>query len=158
MNLDSAIPQCILAKVIPFLGNVEAMFFNWSNLILKPVAHSDMFSGNEPGDEDEDVDIGGNDPPTTSYFPIDGINNAAQRSSRGSSSSSSSSDSGSSSSGLYLLIFFLQMRSSFILFSVMFHPYMFFNSFFLLLSFTLHIYLYCIYIVFLVLPCLLKEI
>ncbi|XP_020696646.1 transcription factor GTE9-like [Dendrobium catenatum] len=54
--------------------------------------------GNEPVDEDEDVDIGGNDPPTTSYFPVDGVNNAAPRSNRGSSSSSSSSESGSSSS------------------------------------------------------------
>ncbi|XP_020593353.1 transcription factor GTE8-like isoform X2 [Phalaenopsis equestris] len=54
--------------------------------------------GNEPVDEDEDVDIGGNDPPTTSYFPVDGINNAVPRSSRVSSSSSSSSESGSSSS------------------------------------------------------------
>lgn len=57
-----------------------------------------LCKGNEPVDEDEDVDIGGNDPPTTSYFPIDRVDNTAPRSSRGSSSSSSSSESGSSSS------------------------------------------------------------
>ncbi|KAL6319362.1 hypothetical protein AAG906_014036 [Vitis piasezkii] len=47
---------------------------------------------------DEDVDIGGNDPPTSSYPPIEIEKDAAHRNSRCSSSSTSSSDSGSSSS------------------------------------------------------------
>ncbi|KAK8948317.1 Transcription factor GTE8 [Platanthera guangdongensis] len=49
-------------------------------------------------DEDKDVDIDGNDHPTTSYFALNALNCAAPRRSRGSSSSTSSSESGSSSS------------------------------------------------------------
>ena len=57
-----------------------------------------MLSGNDQ--PDEDVDIGGNDPPTSSYPPVEIEKDAAHRNSRCSSSSTSSSDSGSSSSGL----------------------------------------------------------
>ncbi|XP_017700225.2 transcription factor GTE9-like isoform X2 [Phoenix dactylifera] len=52
--------------------------------------------GNEPADED--VDIGGNDPPISSYPPVVIEKDTALRSSKCSSSNSSSSDSGSSSS------------------------------------------------------------
>ncbi|OVA17561.1 Bromodomain [Macleaya cordata] len=52
--------------------------------------------GNDP--VDEDVDIGGNDPPVSSYPPVEIDKDTAHRSSKCSSSSSSSSDSGSSSS------------------------------------------------------------
>lgn len=51
---------------------------------------------NEP--PDEDVDIGGNDPPISSYPPVEIEKDTAPRSSKCSSSSSSSSGSGSSSS------------------------------------------------------------
>ncbi|PKA62328.1 Transcription factor GTE9 [Apostasia shenzhenica] len=50
-----------------------------------------------PVDEDEDVDIGGNDLPVTGYSPVDTGKVTAQRIGKGSSSSSSSSGSGSSS-------------------------------------------------------------
>ena len=56
-----------------------------------------FFSGNDP--VDEDVDIGGNDPPLSSYPPVEIEKDTALRNSKRSSSSSSSSDSGSSSSG-----------------------------------------------------------
>nr|XP_029122816.1 transcription factor GTE9 isoform X2 [Elaeis guineensis] len=52
--------------------------------------------GNEPADED--VDIGGNDPPISSYPPVVIEKDTAFRNNKCSSSSSSSSDSGSSSS------------------------------------------------------------
>ncbi|XP_042497806.1 transcription factor GTE10-like isoform X2 [Macadamia integrifolia] len=52
--------------------------------------------GNEP--VDEDVDIGGNDPPVSSYPPVEIEKDMAHKNSKGSSSSSSSSESGSSSS------------------------------------------------------------
>ncbi|PSS07694.1 Transcription factor like [Actinidia chinensis var. chinensis] len=52
--------------------------------------------GNDP--VDEDVDIGGNDPPISSYPPVEIEKDTALRNSKRSSSSSSSSDSGSSSS------------------------------------------------------------
>lgn len=52
---------------------------------------------------DEDVDIVGNDPPISSYLPVELEKDAAHRGSKCSSSTSSSSDSGSSSSGLFLL-------------------------------------------------------
>nr|DAD30643.1 TPA_asm: hypothetical protein HUJ06_009494 [Nelumbo nucifera] len=52
--------------------------------------------GNEPADED--VDIGGNDPPVSSYPSIEIEKDTTHRNSKCSSSSSSSSDSGSSSS------------------------------------------------------------
>ncbi|KAK1271033.1 Transcription factor GTE10 [Acorus gramineus] len=64
------------------------------------VSNSSMLpcKGNEPADED--VDIVGNDPPISSYPPVEIEKDTARRSSKCSSSSSSSSDSGSSSSGL----------------------------------------------------------
>ncbi|XP_043723847.1 transcription factor GTE9-like [Telopea speciosissima] len=52
--------------------------------------------GNEP--VDEDVDIGGNDPPVSSYPPVEIEKDTALRNSKCSSSNSSSSESGSSSS------------------------------------------------------------
>ncbi|XP_043704030.1 transcription factor GTE10-like isoform X2 [Telopea speciosissima] len=52
--------------------------------------------GNEP--VDEDVDIGGNDPPVSSYPPVEIEKDTAHKNSKCSSSSSSSSESGSSSS------------------------------------------------------------
>lgn len=51
--------------------------------------------GNDPAEED--VDIGGNDPPVSSYAPVEIEKDTVHRSSK---CSSSSSDSGSSSSGL----------------------------------------------------------
>ncbi|XP_026402656.1 transcription factor GTE8-like [Papaver somniferum] len=51
---------------------------------------------NEP--VEEEIDIGGNDPPVSSYPPIEIKKDSAHRNSKCSSSSSSSSDSGSSSS------------------------------------------------------------
>jgi len=56
---------------------------------------------------DEDVDIGGNDPPISSYPPVDIEKDATHGGSKYSSSSSSSGDSGSSSSGLFLFPFLL---------------------------------------------------
>ncbi|ERN06807.1 transcription factor GTE9 [Amborella trichopoda] len=55
-----------------------------------------LCKGNDP--VDEDVDIGGNDPPVSSYPPVEIEKDAAPRGSKCSSSSTSSSDSGSSSS------------------------------------------------------------
>lgn len=55
------------------------------------------FKGNDPVDEDVDI-VGGNDPPVSSYPPVEIEKDAANRNSKCSSSSSSSSDSGSSSS------------------------------------------------------------
>lgn len=55
-------------------------------------------SGNDP--VDEDVDIGGNDPPISSYPPVEIEKDTALKNTKRSSSSSSSSGSGSSSSGL----------------------------------------------------------
>ncbi|MCL7042058.1 hypothetical protein MKW94_007475 [Papaver nudicaule] len=52
--------------------------------------------GNDP--VDEDVDIGGNDPPASIYPPVEIDKDVAHKSSKCSSSSGSSSDSGSSSS------------------------------------------------------------
>ncbi|KAG8086696.1 hypothetical protein GUJ93_ZPchr0010g10671 [Zizania palustris] len=58
----------------------------------------------EEGNElvEEDVDIGGNDPPLLTYPPAIFENEVADRSSKHSTSSSSSSDSESSSSGMFL--------------------------------------------------------
>ncbi|KAK4350641.1 hypothetical protein RND71_029954 [Anisodus tanguticus] len=53
--------------------------------------------GNDPADEE--VDIGGNDPPVSSFSPVEIEKDRARRSNKCSNSSSSSSDSGSSSSG-----------------------------------------------------------
>lgn len=53
--------------------------------------------GNDPADEE--VDIGGNDPPVSSFPPVEIEKDRAHRSNKCSSSSSESSDSGSSSSG-----------------------------------------------------------
>nr|XP_010319067.1 transcription factor GTE10 [Solanum lycopersicum] len=53
--------------------------------------------GNDPADEE--VDIGGNDPPVSSFPPVEIEKDRARRSNKCSSSSSSSSGSGSSSSG-----------------------------------------------------------
>ncbi|XP_010250834.1 PREDICTED: transcription factor GTE9 [Nelumbo nucifera] len=55
-----------------------------------------LCKGNEPAEED--VDIGGNDLPVSSYPPVEIEKDAVHRNSKCSSSSSSSSDSGSSSS------------------------------------------------------------
>lgn len=52
--------------------------------------------GNDIGDEDIDI-VGGNDPPISSYPPVEIEKDAAQRNCKGASSSSSSSGSGSSS-------------------------------------------------------------
>ncbi|XP_012079887.1 transcription factor GTE10 isoform X2 [Jatropha curcas] len=52
--------------------------------------------GNEPVDEDIDI-VGGNDPPISSYPPVEIEKDATQKQSKYSSSSSSSSESGSSS-------------------------------------------------------------
>ncbi|XP_031475027.1 transcription factor GTE9-like isoform X1 [Nymphaea colorata] len=61
-----------------------------SNYSLQPC------KGNEPADED--VDIGGNDPPVSSYPPVEIEKDMVARGGKCSSSSSSSSDSASSSS------------------------------------------------------------
>ncbi|CAN6464198.1 unnamed protein product [Victoria cruziana] len=61
-----------------------------SNYSLQPC------KGNEPADED--VDIGGNDPPVSSYPPVEIEKDMVARGSKCSSSSSSSGDSASSSS------------------------------------------------------------
>ncbi|GMY15060.1 transcription factor GTE10-like isoform X1 [Fagus crenata] len=53
--------------------------------------------GNDPVEEDVDI-VGGNDPPVSSYPPVEIEKDAANRNSKCSSSSSSSSESGSSSS------------------------------------------------------------
>lgn len=50
---------------------------------------------------EEDVDIGGNDVPISSFPPVEIEKDTAVRDSKGSSSSSSSSDSGSSSGLCY---------------------------------------------------------
>ncbi|KAI3970299.1 hypothetical protein MKX01_023946 [Papaver californicum] len=64
--------------------------------------------GNDP--VDDDVDIGGNDPPASIYPPMEIDKDAAHKSSKCSSSGGSSSDSGSSSSGLCLdLSFFFSV-------------------------------------------------
>ncbi|KAL6997013.1 hypothetical protein U1Q18_007136 [Sarracenia purpurea var. burkii] len=55
--------------------------------------------GNDP--VDEEVDIGGSDPPISSYPPVEIEKDAALRNSKCSSSSSSSSESGSSSGSCY---------------------------------------------------------
>lgn len=70
---------------------------NFLNLI------SVISSGNDQVDEDVDV-VGGNDPPVSSYPPVEIEKDVANRTSKCSSSSSSSSESGSSSSGLCLCI------------------------------------------------------
>lgn len=54
-------------------------------------------SGNDA--VDEDVDIGGNDHPISSFPPVEIDKDTVNKSNRGGSPSSSSSDSGSSSSG-----------------------------------------------------------
>lgn len=56
-----------------------------------------LYTGNDPADEE--VDIGGNDPPVSSFPPVEIEKDRARRSNKCSSSSSSSSGSGSSSSG-----------------------------------------------------------
>ncbi|KAK9120009.1 hypothetical protein Scep_018102 [Stephania cephalantha] len=61
-----------------------------SNSLVQPCKATDLV--------DEDVDIGGNDPPILSYPPLEIEKDSAHRNSKCSSSSSSSSDSGSSSS------------------------------------------------------------
>ncbi|KAK9278613.1 hypothetical protein L1049_028186 [Liquidambar formosana] len=62
----------------------------FSNLSMQPCKGNDNV--------DEDIDIGGNDPPTSSYPPVEVEKEAAHRNSKCSSSNSSSSESGSSSS------------------------------------------------------------
>lgn len=56
------------------------------------------FSGNDLVDEDVDI-VGGNDPPASSYSPVEIKKDVANRNSKCSSSSSSSSESGASSNG-----------------------------------------------------------
>lgn len=94
-NQDSAIHQCHPVKVMHRLINaqyVEVVFpdvFKFSSCFLL---------GNDPIDEDVDI-VGGNDPPVSSYPPIEIEKDAVRRDSKCSNSSSSSSESGSSSSG-----------------------------------------------------------
>ena len=57
-----------------------------------------LLLGDDPIDEDVDI-VGGNDPPVSSYPPIEIEKDAVRRDSKCSNSSSSSSESGSSSSG-----------------------------------------------------------
>ncbi|XP_075661262.1 transcription factor GTE10-like isoform X2 [Castanea sativa] len=61
------------------------------------ISNSSTQPCNDPVDEDVDI-VGGNDPPVSSYPPVEIEKDAANRNSKCSSSSSSSSDSGSSSS------------------------------------------------------------
>lgn len=62
---------------------------------------------------EEDIDIGGNDMPSTNFPPVEIEKDTAVRNSKSSSSSSSSSDSGSSSSGLCyfepFIVFYLNL-------------------------------------------------
>lgn len=55
---------------------------------------------------DEDVDIGGNDPPIPCYPPLEIEKDAALKSSKCSSSSSSSSDSDSSSGVCFFIVLY----------------------------------------------------
>jgi hypothetical protein len=71
-------------------------------LVLSPF----IFSGNDPVEEDVDI-VGGNDPPVSSYPPVEIEKDAANRNSKCSSSSSSSSESGSSSSGSCFCVHFI---------------------------------------------------
>ncbi|KAF7838199.1 transcription factor GTE10-like [Senna tora] len=64
-----------------------------SFLVLSPVLKS---AGNDPVEEDVDI-VGGDDPPVSSYPPVEILKDGANK--KSSSSSSSSSESGSSSSG-----------------------------------------------------------
>lgn len=106
MNLVSATPQCILAKVShhPFCL-IDSIVIYWV-MILDLSGHTDLLAGNGPPDVDEDLDICGNEPPITSHSPGDREKSTLPKSSSGSSSCSSSGESGSSSSGQYELAFF----------------------------------------------------
>ncbi|XP_020245615.1 transcription factor GTE10-like [Asparagus officinalis] len=90
--LDSCLPEKLIVQH-PKAEPSEIEILNESGL-----SNSSMHpgKGNEP--VDEDVDIGGNDPPMSSYPPVEIEKDAIHRGGKCSSSSSSSSDSGSSSS------------------------------------------------------------
>lgn len=81
-----------------------------------------FIAGNDLVDEDVDI-VGGNDPPISSFPPVEIEKDAAHRNSKCSSSSSSSSESGSSSSGwcycVYIICgFTLRIGFSFLIFRV----------------------------------------
>ena len=78
------------------------MYHAMTILVLSPF----IFSGNDPVEEDVDI-VGGNDPPVSSYPPVEIEKDAANRNSKCSSSSSSSSESGSSSSGSCFCVHFI---------------------------------------------------
>lgn len=77
-------------------GVVEQMFFLF--FFGKLICYLLVYTGND--NLDEDVDIGVNDLPISSFPPVEIEKDTALRNVKCSSSSSSSSESGSSSSGL----------------------------------------------------------
>lgn len=105
LELKKLLDECLLEKPIGQHAKTEPSEIEILN--ESGLSNSSMHpcKGNEP--VDEDVDIGGNDPPMSSYPPVEIEKDAPHRDSKCSSSSSSSSDSGSSSSGPLLFSCFL---------------------------------------------------
>lgn len=91
-----------------FYRNAE--LFNWCSItkglllfFWKLICYLLVYTGND--NLDEDVDIGGNDLPISSFPPVEIEKDTALRNIKCSSSSSSSSESGSSSSGSCYITF-----------------------------------------------------
>lgn len=104
MNPDFTIYQCNNVKVSFLLMFYHFLISYWYKsddryglIIVILYFKIVMCTGNEPVEEDIDI-VGGNDPPLSSYPPVE--IDVTNKDSKSSSSSSSSSDSGSSSSGL----------------------------------------------------------
>ncbi|KAI3901879.1 hypothetical protein MKW92_037403 [Papaver armeniacum] len=90
-NVSEKEEEC---KPMPFAKKEKNIVLNDSG--LSNMLFTQPCKVNEP--VEEEIDIGGNDPPVSSYPPIEIKKDTAHRNSKCSSSSSSSSDSGSSSS------------------------------------------------------------
>lgn len=103
MSPDLAIHRCNHAKVNKFIYNAECLNVVWHERFIFLAYDQYVLSGNDP--IDEDVDIGGNDVPISSFPPVEIEKDTVLRNSKCSSSSSSSSESGSSSSGLFTVTF-----------------------------------------------------
>lgn len=89
------------------------------------------YAGNDPVEEDVDI-VGGDDPPVSSYPPVEILKDGTNRNSKCGSSSSSSSESGSSSSGSclsMLLMCFLISGYGFIILVFAVRTFLFLGTF-----------------------------
>lgn len=114
MNLGQAIHQCTSKKVIFYYTLSQLMIIWLSGLFIGTFCSLDSVGlclGNDLGDED--IDIGGNEPPVSSYQPVE----IEKEKDSGHKNSKTSSDS-SSGKKMFALLCFVFVCASKILFYI----------------------------------------